>query len=400
MNSQQPRVAVIFSCLGHLYIHLFTALFFVIVLALEKDWQLPYHELIKIWTLGSIMVGVVALPAGLLSDRIGARRLMVVFFLGMGVSAIAAGFTESPRTLLPALTGIGVFAAIYHPVGIPWLVRNTATGRGKALGFNGIFGSLGTAGAALVAGYMIDLVSWRMAFIVPGVISVATGAGLWILTARGRVAEGGGATLKQDAPGRRNVLRASLILLTCMFLAGMIYHSTQTALPKVFDLRRQDLIGDGTFGVGALVAIVYTVAGIMQVAGGHLADRYPLKLVYLGTLGVQIPLLYLAASAGGLALIAVSTLMVVFGVAALPAENMLLARHTPEHRHGLMFGLKFVLSFGAAPLAIQLVAYSSENSTGIQGIFIILSALALSALTIALFLPAHRVAVAVTGAGD
>ncbi len=390
MNTSQPRIAVIFSCLGHLYIHLFTAIFFVIVLALEKDWQLPYHELIKIWTLGSIMVGVVALPAGLLSDRIGARRMMVVFFLGMGVSAIAAGFTESPRTLLAALAGIGVFAAIYHPVGIPWLVRNTATGRGKALGFNGIFGSLGTAAAALVAGYLIDIASWRMAFIVPGVFSVVTGAVLWLLAARGQVAEGGSAAARQSPPARKDVIRVTIILLITMFLAGMIYHSTQTALPKVFDLRRQGLIGDSTFGVGVLVAIVYTIAGIMQIVGGHLADRYPLKLVYLGTLSIQIPLLYLAASTGGLVLIATSILMVMSGVAALPAENMLLAHYTPEHRHGLMFGLKFVLAFGAAPLAIQLVAYSSEFNAGIQGVFMVLSVLALSAVSVALFLPAQR----------
>ena len=104
-SPSQSRMAVIFSCLGHLYIHLFTAIFFVIVLALEQDWQLSYHELIKIWTLGSILVGVVALPAGLLSDRIGARVMMVIFFLGMGLSSTAAGLTESPQSLLIALAG-------------------------------------------------------------------------------------------------------------------------------------------------------------------------------------------------------------------------------------------------------------------------------------------------------
>ena len=138
--------------MGHLYIHLCTAFFFVIVLSLESVWQRPYHELIELWTLGSLMVGVVALPAGMLGDKLGASRMMVAYFIGMGGCAVAAGLTDSPNALMWCLAGMGVFAAIYHPVGIPWLVRNAGTRRGKVLGFNGIFGTLGTALAGVVAG--------------------------------------------------------------------------------------------------------------------------------------------------------------------------------------------------------------------------------------------------------
>ncbi len=397
MDRNQARAATVFSCLGHLYIHLFTAIFFVIVLSLEKVWQTPYSELIKVWTLGSIMVGAVALPAGLISDRVGARAMMVIFYIGMGISSVAAGFTHSPATLLHALTGIGIFAAIYHPVGIPWLVRSTHSGRGKALGFNGIFGSMGTAGAALVAGFLIDIASWRMAFIVPGLISVITGAALWVMSVRGQVVEGGADASKHSPAARRDVFRAGAILLICMFLAGLIYHSTQTSLPKVFEIRQQSLIGDSAFGVGVLVAVVYTIAGIMQVAGGHLADHYSLKRVYLGALFLQIPLLYLASSAAGLTLMLASIFMVMSGVAALPAENMLLARYTPSHRHGLMFGLKFVLSFGAAPAAIQIVAYfTGTQIDGFQGVFVFLAVLALCSWSFAYFLPAEQSTVATT----
>ena len=147
------RRVVVFSSLGHLYVHLCTAFFFVIVLALEDAWQLPYHRLIEVWTLGSLMVGAAALPAGIIGDKIGAQRMMAAFFLGMGGSAIAAGLSNSPTTLMMSLTGIGVFGAIYHPVGIPWLVRNGGKKRGKVLGFNGIFGSLGAAGAGITAGF-------------------------------------------------------------------------------------------------------------------------------------------------------------------------------------------------------------------------------------------------------
>jgi len=390
MSIQISRATIVFSCLGHLYIHLCTAFFFVIVLSLESVWQRPYHELIELWTLGSLMVGVVALPAGMLSDRVGAARMMVAFFLGMGGFAIAAGLTDSSNALMWCLTGIGVFAAIYHPVGIPWLVRNARTRRGKVLGFNGIFGSLGTALAGLVAGSLIDLSSWRAAFIVPGVVSVLTGVALLGSMLRGDISDATVATRNEVKIRRSDMWRVFGILVTTMFLLALVYQSIQTSLPKLVEQRHQGLAGDGILGVGLLVAVIYTAAAFMQVVGGHLADRFPLKPVYVGALLIQVPSLWLAASLGGLPLLMVATIMVMAGVGALPAENMLLARYTPESRHGLVFGIKFVLAFGAAPLAVQLVATITGRTGDFYWVYAVLAAFALVAACAALLLPRDR----------
>jgi MFS family permease len=387
MSSQISRATIVFSCLGHLYIHLCTAFFFVIVLSLESVWQRPYHELIELWTLGSLMVGVVALPAGMLSDKLGAARMMVGYFLGMGGCAIAAGLTHGPNALMWCLTGIGVFAAIYHPVGIPWLVRNAGTRRGKVLGFNGIFGSLGTALAGIVAGSLIDLSSWRAAFIVPGVVSVLTGAALVGFMMKGSISDATAPARNEGEINRSDMWRVFAILVTTMFLLALVYQSIQTSLPKLVEQRHQGLAGEGLFGIGLLVAAVYTAAAFMQVVGGHLADRFALKPVYVGALLIQVPTLWLAASLGGLPLLVVATVMVMAGVGALPAENMLLARYTPESRHGLVFGIKFVLSFGAAPLAVQLVAAITGRTGDFYWVYALLAAFAFVALCAALMLP-------------
>jgi MFS family permease len=390
MSSQISRVTVVFSCLGHLYIHLCTAFFFVIVLSLESVWQRPYHELIELWTLGSLMVGVIALPAGMLGDKLGASRMMVAFFLGMGGCAVAAGFTDTPNALMWCLAGMGAFAAIYHPVGIPWLVRNAGTRRGKVLGFNGIFGSLGTALAGIVAGSLIDLYSWRAAFIVPGAVCVLTGLALLGFVQRGRISDAVLAVRDDAQVTRRDMWRVFAILVATMFLLALVYQSIQTSLPKLMEQRHQGLAGDGIFGIGVLVAAVYTAAAFMQVVGGHLADRYALKPVYVGALLIQVPTLWLAASLGGVPLLMVATIMVMAGVGALPAENMLLARYTPESRHGLVFGIKFVLSFGAAPLAVQLVATITGRTGDFYWVYALLAVFALAAVCAALMLPGTR----------
>src|SRR5918999_82773 len=117
MSARSARLSLAFSCVGHAYMHMFTAFYFVIVLALEIEWNRPYHELIGLWTLGSFLVGLGALPAGWLADRWSASGMMVVFFIGLGAAGIACGFLDTPLALLVGLAAIGLFSAIYHPVG-------------------------------------------------------------------------------------------------------------------------------------------------------------------------------------------------------------------------------------------------------------------------------------------
>ena len=107
--------------------------------------------------------------------------MMVMFFFGMGASALLVATTQGPWTMAAALTLMGAFSSIYHPVGIPMLVQG-APNPGRTIGFNGLVGNLGIAIAALVTGFLVKFVGWRMAFALPGLVSLAAG---WLL-ARGK----------------------------------------------------------------------------------------------------------------------------------------------------------------------------------------------------------------------
>jgi MFS family permease len=284
------------------------------------------------------------------------------------------------------LSGIGLFASIYHPVGIPWLVRNAETRKGKALGFNGIFGSMGAAVAGLTAGSLIDLVNWRAAFIVPGMLILGTGLAL-LFYVRSGVVQDSSPEAPSNGDERGTVIRVFSILVITMFIGGLVFSATQTSLPKVFAERCTGIMGGTTFSIGILVAIVYGIAGLMQIAGGHLADRFPLKHVYVAGLLTQVPLLWLAATAHGIPMVVVATLAAVASIGALPAENLILVRYAPSNRHGLAFGLKFVLAFGATPVAVQLVALISERTGSFYWLFTILAMVVFTAFSLAMFLP-------------
>ena len=112
--------------------------------------------------------------------------MMVLFYVGSGLAAIATGLAGGPLGIGIGLALIGLFGSIYHPVGIAWLVRN-AENRGRILGWNGIFGSIGVGIAPATAGALTQWIDWRAAFIVPGAVALAIGAALAVLVRRGAV---------------------------------------------------------------------------------------------------------------------------------------------------------------------------------------------------------------------
>jgi MFS family permease len=389
MKAPSARLALLFSCLGHAYMHLFTAFYFVIALSLEADWGIPNHELIKLWALGSLLVGLAALPAGWLGDRWSASGMMTVFFIGLGISGIVCGLVNSTFALMLGLAAVGLFSAIYHPVGIAWLVKS-ARARGMALAVNGIFGSLGVASAGLVAGVLIDAVSWRAAFIVPGVVCLVTGLALLLALRLGWVREVAADQVVEPVPSRGDRARVYGVLLLTMAVMGLMFHATQASLPKVFDLRLRDLTGEGALGIGALVALVYTAGGMMQLAGGWLADRFPLKPIYLAAFLFQVPVMALIATTGSPALIALAIFTVILSSAALPAENMLIARYTPLRHRSLAYGVKYVLAFAIANPAILLASWVEGRSGEFTLLYFILAAIAGIAALITCLLPSAR----------
>ncbi len=383
--------SLVFAALAHGFMHLFAAFYFTIVLALEIAWDRPFAELIALWTPAAILIGLAALPAGWLADRWSARGMVALAFAGMGVFSIAAGFDHGPSVLLPVLAAIGIFAAIYHPVGIPWIMRVAHRNPGKALAINGLFGGVGVGVGGLSAGLLIDLAGWQTAFIVPGLISSAVAAAMALLIRAGRIAEPAHqAGSKQGQPTRDERFRGVSILLATTFVGGLTYQVTQSAAPKLFDARLGDFLGDGTLGIGLVVFTVYFLSGFGQLIGGWLADRWSWKGAYLVAWCINLPMLWLAATLGGPALVVIVLIMTTAGTSALPAESLLFARFVPERHHGLFFGLRYVLALGAAPIAIQFVAFVQSATGDFAWLYWTLGSSALVVIAAITFLPPTR----------
>ena len=101
---------LVFSSIGHALMHMMTAFYAVIVLTLAIAWNLPPESLLELYAPAAILLGVMSLPAGWASDRFGAPLMMVVMFVGLGLSSIACGLVPTGDTfaLSLALCGLGV----------------------------------------------------------------------------------------------------------------------------------------------------------------------------------------------------------------------------------------------------------------------------------------------------
>ena len=139
-----------------------------------RHFGLQFDEMIIYGTLGMILFGLTAPLAGFLSDKYGRMPLMIIYHFGLGISAILCSMASSPFQLAFCLGLIGLFASIYHPVGIAMLLQRPGV-VGLRMGINGVWGNMGIAVAPLVTGVLLLFGDWRLTFFVPGIICIIYG---------------------------------------------------------------------------------------------------------------------------------------------------------------------------------------------------------------------------------
>ena len=389
MDHTPGRAILAFTCVGHALFHVNAALFLTLVLVLQPAWKLPYSELIALWTVGAFLLGFGAPIAGWLGDRLGETRVMIGYFLGMGASTIACGLAEGPTALKLALSAMGLFGAIYHPVGTAWVVKNVER-QGRSIAILGISGSSGIAAASLVAAGINDMAGWRAAFIIPGAITVAVGLALLLAYGTGRIVDRDSDFARQPEPNRQDARRAFIVLVVTMTLTSLTYQAFATMLPKWIGREIGADLGQGLFGLGALVTMIYLCGAVAQILGGYFTDRGLLKPVYVLAFMLQLGALVVAGLLGGRPIVLAAMAMAfVFDLASM-LEIVLIARYTPSGRRGLAYGVRHGIAIVAAPLGVYLVATLFDEATGFTLLLHVMAAIVVAIVCSAMLLPADR----------
>ena len=374
-DRSKDGLAIAFANVGHTFTHLCTVLYATAVLYLPQVFDLAYGELLRLSSLGLVLFGLAAVPAGWLGDRWSQVGMMVVFFIGIGAGSILTGLADGPDMLFVGLTLIGLFAAIYHPVGIAWIVAS-ARRQGMSLGINGVFGNAGFSLAPVFVGLMIDHVTWRAAFILPGVLSIVIGIALLLAWRRGRVSDGTAdrAPAPPSDPGA--FVRVFVVLTVTMACTGLVYTGLNSTMPKLFEMGLGDALAVSYTEIGVFVGLVSGLASFSSVAGGWLADRYSARAIYLVFWTLQVPFLFVIVSLTGISLLVATLAVLCFSLTFTAAENLLVARYTPFRWRALAYGAKFVLALGVGGLTVHLAGWLFDKEGGFDLLYILFGATA------------------------
>ena len=392
----RARLSFLFLNVGHFLDHFFMLIFATVAaLRLANEWGMSYAALVPYATPGFIAFGVAAIPAGWLADKWSREGMIVIFFLGIGASSILTALAGSPLEIALGLTAIGLFAAIYHPVGLALVIQGRVK-TGVPLAINGIFGNLGVASAALLTGYLIDTAGWRNAFVLPGVISIGIGIAYAGFLWSGRRSEaagraGGGGSAKSaagDGPPpieRGTFVRVLAIIMFTTAIGGLIFQSTTFALPKIFEERLTDLAGTAT-AIGGYAFAVFTVAAFAQLAVGYLVDHHSLRTVFAFVAGLQAAFFAVMYQLTGVAalVVAVGFMLVVFG--QIPINDVLVGRITKTEWRSRVYSLRYIVTFSVMASTLPLIAWI-HGSWGFERLFVVMAVAAGAILAAVLVLP-------------
>jgi len=391
---RHQRTHFVFLNLGHFIDHLLMLVFATAAaLTLAREWGMSYAELIPYATPGFVAFGLFSLPAGWLADKWSREGMMLVFFFGIGMSAIATALAQSPLQMAFGLFAIGVFGAIYHPVGIPLVIQGYMK-TGLRIAVNGVFGNLGVAVAALLTGYLVDQSGWRSAFIWPGLVTIVIGAGYAILVGRGRSegasTDAGGAspenvTAGEIQLGRHLLIRVFAIVFFSTAIGSLVFQSTTFTLPKIFEERLGDLAVSATL-IGWYAFVVFAIASMGQLVVGYLVDRFSIKTVFVAVAIFQV-IFFLAmiGRVGNVALlVAIAFMLVVFG--QIPINDVLVGRITKSEWRSRAYGLRYVIGFTVMASAVPMVAWIYARWSS-DALFIVLAAAGAGILIAVVMLP-------------
>lgn len=385
------RRTVTFVNIAHAFDHFVILLYPTAAIAIAAQTGLDYAALITLATGAFVAFGLCSLPIGWIADRVGRRNMLAVFFFGYGAACAAVAASDSSFGFAASLAILGVFSAIYHPIGSAMLVSH-ARQLGRDLGWNGVWGNLGAAFASAGAAFLSATLGWRWAFIVPGIVCMAAGVAFVLLVPGDGAPVARAKAAKAETVGSNPALVLT-VLAIAILAGGMTFNVTTIALPKVID--------EG-LGVslplaltGSLATAVFVCGALTQLAAGRLVDRYPLPTVFVGLALLQPLGLIVAATSTGAAMLAGLVLITAAIYGQVVVNDAMVARYVAEPYRARAFSVRYFLGFTASGFAAPMIAFLHPRG----GFATVLGVAALFGAVVALCAVAFKALLASKAAG-
>lgn len=368
---QNDRSIAAFTMLGHGLVHWFEMSIPIFLVVWLEAFPQSVALVGLIIALGYAPFGIGALPAGVLADRYGTRRLILLCFAGMTLSFLVLPFATSIYAVGLALILWGVAASIYHPAGMS-LISTGASERGTVFAWHGIAGNAGIALGPFTAATLLVFVDWQVAaalMALPGVVAILYGTRAEFdptAAVEEEVDAGAGTAMTPStvfSNSKRLFASAFLVVFVLVVFEGLFYRGMLTYLPEILqDLDAMAEISPSA-GLAGIEPSDYVFVGLLvvgmagQYVGGKLTDRVAVErglLVIFGILALLALAFVPVTSLGLVGILAVCALLGFFLFAIQPFYQVAVALYTPADTRGLSYGFTYLgeFGFGAASIAI------------------------------------------------
>ena len=388
MTIKNKHVADIYLNISHFIDHFIMLIFAKAAYDAGREFGLGYEEIIVFGVLGFILFGAAAPIASILANKYSRSVMMVIFHFGIGISAIICSFASTPWELSIGLGLIGVFAAIFHPVGIAMLLKNSKK-LGYRLGINGVFGNMGVAAAPLITGFLLLISDWKLSFILPGITCILYGV-IFLLALRDEPkAVQTEKTNERDDVFAPQWRRALLALALTTTSGGFIFGAMTFIIPRYFELQLTGITSSVAV-TGLIASMVYAIAGFTQIGAGLLIDRFPAKPI-LFVIGVgQVIFIFLASTVSDLQLFFVTLVATSFVFGQIPIIDTIMSRYIPDKARGNVLSVKFALNLGAGASVLPISSLMLKNGYDLSSLFTVMSFMAMFVVLASLILPSGQ----------
>jgi MFS family permease len=347
------RRSIAFLNWAHAIDHFVLLIFPTVVIGLEAVYKRPYSELIALSSAAFLAFGIFSLPAGWLADRWSRRNMMVAFYLGCGFSLAATAFAPTPMWLAAGMFALGVFAAIYHPVGMAMLIEASGA-KGRTLAFNGVCGNLGVSLAAGISAALATWISWRVAFLAPAVICIVSGIVYYWVTPDDRHH----AKTRQSKPAVPLTAKVMAMLfglfLVIALSAGLVFNVLTIALPKIVDEGMAASVPLAL--VGSIATTVLVCGAVAQLAVGRLVEWVPPHVIFAAVTALGFAGNLWATYATGFPLMIALAIAIAAIYGQVTVNDIILARYTADAWRGRVYAVRYFTLFISAGAAVAIIA--------------------------------------------
>ena len=386
----------LFLNIGHFLDHFFILIFATVAaLSLTNEWQLNYAQLIPYSMAGFIAFGLFSLPSGWLADKWSREGMMFVFFIGIGLTSIGVSTANSPIEIAIWLFSVGIFASIYHPVGLA-LIAKGGKNMGMDIAVNGVWGNMGVGFAAFITGLMIDYIGWRSAFWVPGILSILIGIAYFFnqqnkilvkfKTIKNVNAKKNNHLDKPISIEMKNLIfKVSMVIFFTTAVSSIIFQGTTFAIPKIFEERLNGITSSASL-LGSLALFVFAIASFAQIIVGKLLDKIGPKKVFLIVALIQFIFFWLFIGKHNWVALFIALMFMLGAFGQIPINDYMIGKMAKSDFRARVYAVRYVISFAVWVVVVPLISFVHLNYD-FDYLFYILAICALSIFIAVITLP-------------